>query len=380
MRNETLLAGLALAVAACATSGDTGGGDAAPTPAEKATPAEARLPGRTASFDARHVVHVTVPEGARDVKVWMAIPQTADRYQRVKDLKVETPVAHRVTKDSEGNDVLYLESAGTAPKEFDVVTTFRVERDEVRYDVDPAGARPLTDSERAEHARWLAPNANVVIDDRIRSIATQVVGTEQNPVLASRRIYDWVLGEIDYWVKDPKNKKASPVGSSEYCLTSKTGNCTDFHSLYAAVSRAAGIPTRMVYGSFLKKDLDGKDRDQSYHCWIEFYAPGKGWVPLDVAIADVFVGDFQLNPDNEEKVRLTTADGYTAAEPAKVDYYFGNLDERRVVWSTGRDLVFDPPAKAGPVNALAKAHVEVDGQAVAENKGWTRKLTFTEVR
>ena len=55
MRNETLLAGLALAVAACASSGDTGGGDAAPAPAEKpaAAPAaaDARLPGRIFSQD-----------------------------------------------------------------------------------------------------------------------------------------------------------------------------------------------------------------------------------------------------------------------------------------------------------------------------------------
>jgi len=59
-----------------------------------------------------------------------------------------------------------------------------------------------------------------------------------------------------------------------------------------------------------------------------------------------------------------------------VDYYFGNLDERRVVWSVGRDLRMDPPQADGPVNALPKMYVEVDGKAYAD---WTRKFTYKEI-
>ena len=47
-----------------------------------------------------------------------------------------------------------------------------------------------------------------------------------------------------------------------YCLENGTGNCTDFHSLYMSLSRAAGIPTRITYGSFFKGPLNGKDQDQ----------------------------------------------------------------------------------------------------------------------
>ena len=173
--------------------------------------------------------------------------------------------------------------------------------------------------------------------------------------------------------------KASPVGSSEYCLSNKTGNCTDFHSLYAALARAASLPTRMIYGSFLKGPLAGQDKDQSYHCWIEFWAPELGWIPLDVAVADVFVDDFQVTEANAELVKLTTADGFEGPDEELVDYYFGNLDARRVTWNVGRDLALEPAPAAGPVNALPKALIEVDGVVLAEKAGWTRKLTFTEV-
>jgi len=334
---------------------------------------------RSATFEARHELKVTLPDGTKRVRVWFAMPQD-DPLQQVKNFKVESPSPHRITTDSQGNKAVYLELADPTLKEFSVVETFTLSRREQISGVDARKAGPLSADKRAELAPLLAPNQHVVIDDRIRKLAAEIIGEEKNPVLAARKLYDWTLANIDYWVKDPKNKKASPVGSSDYCLTTKTGNCTDFHSLWISLARAAGIPTRMVYGSFFKKELDGQDADQSYHCWPEFYASGIGWVPHDVAVADIFVGDFQSNTDNEKLVRLTTADGYAGADKSKVEYYFGNIDERRVTWSRGRDLTLSPKQDAGPVNALAKAYVEIDGKPAAEKDVWTRKLTFREAK
>ncbi|MCA8976429.1 MAG: transglutaminase domain-containing protein [Planctomycetes bacterium] len=160
-------------------------------------------------------------------------------------------------------------------------------------------------------------------------------------------------------------------------MANRTGNCTDFHSLWTALARASGIPTRMSYGSLFKPSLDGVDRDASYHCWPEFYAPGIGWIPNDVAVADIFTRPIALDASNTEKVTLTTATGYSGASPEWVDYYFGNLDARRVTWTMGRDLLLSPPQKAGPVNANAKGYVEVDGK---EFSGFERKMTFRELR
>jgi len=214
------------------------------------------------------------------------------------------------------------------------------------------------------------------VTDEYRKLAASITGGETNPVRKARLLYDWTLGNVDYWVKHPDRLKASPVGSADYCLSSRTGNCTDFHSLWTALARSSGIPTRMVYGSFFKKANDGKDADQSYHCWIEFWAPGIGWTVQDVAVADLFVGDFVLDDANREKVILTTAAGYEGGDPAMVEYYFGSIDDRRVVWHRGRDLVLE--GASAPVNALPKAWVEADGKALAEKTGWTRKLTFRE--
>jgi transglutaminase-like putative cysteine protease len=335
-------------------------------------------PPLSARFFVRHELEVKVPEGTNELRVWMAMPQD-DEHEDLANLSIDAPLSHEVRTDNEGNRVLYLHGTAPLPASFKVVETFEVERREQRVGVDPADTRPLNEAERKRFAKLLAPNRHIVIDDSVRDLAREIVGDETNPVTIASEVYDWTLANVDYWVKDPKSKKASPVGSSEYCLSTRTGNCTDFHSLYAALTRAAGVPTRILYGSFLKKELDGQDVDQSYHCWIEFYAPEIGWVPLDVAIADIFVGDFTTTTDNEQLVRRTTAAGYAGADPKLVRYYFGNLEERRVLWSVGRDLELDPKPAGGPVNALAKAYVEADGKPLAEKEAWTRKLTYREL-
>jgi transglutaminase-like putative cysteine protease len=339
-----------------------------------------------ATFEVRHELKVVVPEGAQRVRVWFVLPQedpipgdgTASA-QRITDLQIDAPYPYRVERDSEGSKILYLEATNPKDKELKIVETFVVTRNEVRMNVDPSKAKPLTDADRAKFASYLAANKHVEIDDEIRKLAHEIVGEETNPVLAARKLYDWTLLSVDYWVKDPKNKKASPVGSTTYCLTFRTGNCTDFESLWTSLARAAGIPTRIVYGSFFKPDLNGVDGDQSYHCWAAFYAPGLGWVPHDVAVADMYAGEMVATPDNETLMRRTTADGMFGADTAKVEYYFGNMDERRIVWSIGRDLILSPKQDGDPVNAMAKAYVEIDGKVHPEGaNGWVRKLTYRE--
>lgn len=87
-----------------------------------------------------------------------------------------------------------------------------------------------------------------------------------------------------------------------------------------------------------------------------------------MAVADLFTTGYTINDANMKLVNLTTAAGMKGADQFMVDYYFGNLDERRVTWSRGRDLVLSPRNAAGPVNALPKAHVEVDGKAGSRRK------------
>ena len=61
---------------------------------------------------------------------------------------------------------------------------------------------------------------------------------------------------------------------------------------------------------------------------------------------------------------------------SKIDYYFGNIDDRRVVWSMGRDLMMQPAQDDGPVNSLTKAYVEIDGK---QSSDYVRQFTYKEL-
>jgi transglutaminase-like putative cysteine protease len=328
-----------------------------------------------ASFVVQNVLTVKVPQGARHVRIWFAVPQE-NTYTKVTGFTATAPYHVEYRNDSWGNREGYIDVTGAKQTEITITEHFDVRRTEILNHLDPSKTRPLTDAERKALQRYLLPTTYVIINPEIKKLSEQIVGGETNPILASRKIYDWTLNNISYWVEYPDRMHASKTGSTEFCLGTKSGNCTDFHSLYASLSMAAGIPTRMVYGSLLKPTLDGVPVDASYHCWIQFYAPNYGWIPLDVALADIYGKEFPLTDKNKSLVELTTATGYHGFDKSKIDFYFGNLDDRRVVWSTGRDLMMQPPQDDGPVNAMVEMYAEVDGETYTD---WTRKFTYKQL-
>jgi transglutaminase-like putative cysteine protease len=334
-------------------------------------------PPKHASFHVSNVLTVKVPKGAKTVRVWFAVPQE-DGYSIVRNFNVNVAGDYGIQydRDSWGNRVGYMDLENPPGDQVLLKEEFDLVRTEARNTINASETRPLTGQERSALAAYLQPTTHVIVNDEIRKLAASIAGGESNPVLAARKLYDWTYKNVNYWVKNPDHLKASPVGSSEYCLRSRTGNCTDFHSLFASLAISSGIPVRMVYGSLLKPTLNGMEVDASYHCWIQFFAPRLGWLPLDASLANIYWENIPLNAKNEKLVELTTSTGYHGANKDKVEYYFGNLDERRVVWSMGRDLIMQPPQDDGPVNSLPKIYVEIDGKQSAD---WTRQFTYKEL-
>jgi transglutaminase-like putative cysteine protease len=322
------------------------------------------LPGVAAAsseavYQAHHeAVIKDIPAGAHRARIWLVVPRD-DPAQKIEKIRLTGPGKSSVVKGgTEGIRYAYFEVENPGPT-LTIAADFTVRRSEVHVPHPPAEVRPISGEDRARLKAELAPNRYVPVGGKYQELARQIVGDESNTVLQAKKLFDWVLGYVEYWVKDPQHLKASANGESDYCFSTKTGNCTDFHSLYTSLARSIGIPTRMVYGSFFqaenspvpnKPSLDGKDTDASYHCWVEFYAGGLGWVPLDVALAD-------LLPSRDQQ-----------------EWYFGNLDARRVTWSYGRDLTLAPKQDGGPVNAMHKVYVEIDGKP---HTTWERKITYT---
>ena len=122
---------------------------------------------------------------------------------------------------------------------------------------------------------------------------------------------------------------------------SRFGNCTDFHSLFISLARSRGLPARFEIGLPLPSKR-GEGNIGGYHCWALFHHDQKGWVPVDISEAD--------------------------KHPEMKEYYFGNLTENRVTFTTGRDINLVPKQDGGPLNFFVYPYVEVNGKPLAQEQ------------
>lgn len=267
-----------------------------------------------------------LPEVA-SVRVWLPVPPS-NEHQTVKELKRELPAVGRIeTEANFGNKILYFAMPAPASGESVLQLTYRVERDEVRTLDRPAKESNLTAKERRT---FLSANRNVPIGGK-PLLLLNGMRFRKDSVSVARQLYD----RVDEHVRYDKSKPGYGNGDVLWVCDSRFGNCTDFHSLFISLARSRGIPARFEIGFPLPKQR-GEGAIGGYHCWASFHTAERGWVPVDISEAD-------KHPDLK-------------------DYYFGNLTEDRVTFSTGRDINLVPRQKSQPLNYFVYPHVEVDGK------------------
>jgi hypothetical protein len=128
-------------------------------------------------------------------------------------------------------------------------------------------------------------------NDEIVKQANAILGGEKNSLEAVRKINDWVY----------KNLEKTPTISLPNALDvleSRKGDCNEHAVLFAALARAAGIPTKLVLGLVL---LEGKFY---YHAWNEAFVgkwiavdPTFGQLPADASHIKFVEGNLDRSPE-----------------------------------------------------------------------------------
>lgn len=193
----------------------------------------------------------------------------------------------------------------------------------------------------ADYAEYLAPSTWGHCNDDVKKLAEKITNGKKSVLAKAKTIYDWTC-ENTY--RDPKTRGC---GSGNVCelLKDPGGKCVDISSVFVALARAAGVPSREVFGIRLGKepvvDITGWQ-----HCWAEFFLPGYGWVPVDPADVrkmmlkhDLKLGDAKINEYRS--------------------YFWGGLDPYRVKLAQGRNLILNPPQKGGQINYLMYPFAQV---------------------
>jgi len=143
-----------------------------------------------------------------------------------------------------------------------------------------------------DHLPDLQPTMLVQSDDRnIREQAAKIIGKEKDARESAKKLNTWVYESI---TKQP----VVSIPSAVEVLKQKIGDCNEHTTLFTALARAAGIPTRMAAGIVYMKN------GFYYHAWPEVWL-GE-WTAIDPT--------FNQFPADATHIRFVTGDLAKQAE------------------------------------------------------------------
>jgi transglutaminase-like putative cysteine protease len=140
-----------------------------------------------------------------------------------------------------------------------------------RYDGAGAPAFPPDFSDDPALAPYLGPGPLIESDDAVLiEHAKALTAGSADSWEAVRRISAWVASEIQYAIPGG--------GTARRTYDMRAGECGAHSNLVAGLSRAVGIPARVVWGSMYIPNFGGAF---GQHGWNEVYMGEAGWIPID---------------------------------------------------------------------------------------------------
>jgi transglutaminase-like putative cysteine protease len=261
---------------------------------------------------------------AETARIWLPLPPE-NAQQSAEILSKSFPVKNaQLGRDSRyGNQMLYFEAPADAAGHIRFGMSYLITR-------KLGCEEPIDASVTQMNDYALAPDRLVPVGGKsISLLKGRTLPTE--PMQKARMLYDIVDDHMQY----RKDKPGWGRGDSDWACESGFGNCTDFHSLFISLARACGLPAKFQIGFSIPSERSSGPVS-GYHCWAWFKPAGHGWVPVDISQAN--------------------------QHPQKRDYDFGHLDADRVAFTTGRDLILDPPQDGPPLNFFVFPYVEAHGE------------------
>ena len=257
-------------------------------------------------------------------KLWIPVPIVTSTQLNMKIILISPQkyVKQLPTTDQEIG-LVYLEVPLEELKEdLSVSLVYTFEHVEQRFAIDPARIGTY-DKNGALYKQYTASHGNTIITPEITATANNVAGSETNPYLAAKKLYQFVLDNVKY--SHMPHLAMWPRGEPEsiYVHRNRFGDC-GAQSLYVtALCRSIGIPARTTGGWQL---FSG---DFGSHFWGEFYLPNYGWIPFDTTAAEMV--DYLSSISADDKKRFH-------------DFFFGSQDNLRAVVQLDIDLPLIPAA------------------------------------
>jgi len=116
-----------------------------------------------------------------------------------------------------------------------------------------------------------------VNDPEIKALAEEITAGKRTDLEKAKAIHDWVYRNLE-------KRGSVTIPTAKQVLRERYGDCNEHATLYAALARAAGIPTDIMVGLVYQGD------GFYYHAWNVSWIGGQ-WVPVDPVY-----GEFPARP------------------------------------------------------------------------------------
>lgn len=196
-----------------------------------------------------------VPQAA----FWLYAPLSQGVYQRANGIASSHP--YRMEMDALGNRRLHFEVENLPPFGKKIYT--------VTANLKLSGSP--NEIPAIDRKAFLSEESLIEVSaTEIKRLAQRLAADSEGKTVEN--IYRWVTANIAKPGYVERDRGALQT------LVSHSGDCTDTMYLFAALSRANGIPTRNMAGFTAKENAVLKPRD--YHNWLEVFVDGR-WRLVD---------------------------------------------------------------------------------------------------
>ncbi len=254
------------------------------------------------------------------VKAWLPVPRIYPFQYGFKLLKSSfAPIA--IAPETSSIRSVYSEATnkGGAPLELSLEYEFTSEV--VHFTLNPAMIQSIDPLEPALNP-YLQEGPHVVFTPEMKALSAKIVGSEANPMLEAKKIYDW---QCEHLLYSCARQYSTLTNISDSVRRNGYGDCGEHALLFITLCRYNGIPARWQSGWML---LPGHP---SPHDWSEIYLAPYGWLPVDPTMGNYVMHVFTaLSPQEQIEVR---------------DFYFGGLDPCRLIFNSDHSQKLEPPKK-----------------------------------
>lgn len=261
-----------------------------------------------------------IEKGSSEILLWAALPIN-HKGQIVKIGEIYPEPVEIILDSINGNEIVFwrMEELDDKKQLF-FYYDFEVYTEEVKTNIEPLKISEYK-KESKDYLRYTISEFWIDITPEIKEKAEEIVGDENNAYYKARKIFKWVVENMEYEYPDIKERGA------EKSFKKLKGDCGEFSFVFNALCRAVGIPARTVTCMWVTG---------AGHAWAEFLLPPYGWVPVDPSVAELLTPGSKAIHREEDVLNFMKSRGIPERDPY---YLFGNLyPKNRIIVCIGNNI------------------------------------------